>query len=122
MENKTGEKYIQFLAERNYDKLSGLFHKDVTARLLLPRGVFTFDTSDSLVSKMSTWFADSDPFELADSSITALGEKLGVRYKFKGSKNGENYFLEQQTYSKIVDGKIQSFDLICSGFQNRGLT
>ena len=116
MEN-IGERYVQLLAERNYDKMRELFHKDVTARVLIPAGLFTIYTSENLINKIRSWFADSDVFRLEDSGISDLGGKLGVRYKFRGRENGEDYIVEQQIFSNVVDGKISSFDLMCSGFQ-----
>ena len=32
--------------------------------------------------------------------------------------NGECYVVEQKKFSKILDGRITGFDLLCSGFQN----
>lgn len=118
MENNLGEKFVQYLTERNYENLVGLFHTDVTARLLIPGGLLTVYTSDNLMKKINGWFIDSDIFELVDSTITDLGGKIGIKYKFKGRENSKLYIVEQQTFSKISDGRINSFDLLCSGFQN----
>jgi hypothetical protein len=117
MGNNLGEKFIQFLADRNYNKMKELYHPDVTARLLIPGGLLTVYDSENLIKKISSWFADSEKFELVDSQVDELGGKLGVRYKFRGIENNEAYIVEQQTFLKIIDGKIHSFDLLCSGFQ-----
>jgi len=118
MDTNIGEKFIQYLAARDYEKMSGLFHDSVTARLLIPGGLLTVYTSESLMNKINGWFADSDIFELKDYIISQPGGKLGIRYRFTGRENGKSYIVEQQTFSRLLDGRITAFDLLCSGFQD----
>ena len=117
MDTIIGEKYIQYLSERNYDKLGELFQSNVIGRLLIPGGLLTVYTSENLIKKISSWFGESDVFELLESTVFDMGGKMDVKYKFKGRENGGWYIVEQQTFSKITEGKISIFDLLCSGFQ-----
>ena len=117
MTTEIGEKYIKFLSERDYVKMTELFDLNVTARFLVPAGLLTINTPENLISKINSWFCDSDHFELIKSDVVILGERIGVNYKFKCRENNEWFLVEQQTFSTILNGKIKFFALLCSGFQ-----
>lgn len=112
-----GENFLQKLQARDFDSLQDLFQSNVTGRLLITPGLMTVYDSTNLAKKIKSWFGNADHFELMNSKISFVADRLAVNYKFKLHENNVWYECEQQTFSEINDEKIKSFDLLCSGFQ-----
>jgi hypothetical protein len=69
------------------------------------------------MSNYRRWFGDTDHFNIESSQITRVGDRLHIGYRIRLREGGLWYVVEQQTYSRLEDGSITRFDLLCSGFQ-----
>ncbi len=112
-----GEQFLNLLRSKSFDQIPALFHPDATGRMLISSGLLTAYDAASISIRFKHWFGDSDPFELLSSEISSVGKMLAISYKFKAFENSCWYEVEQQTFSEITDGRIKSFNLLCSGFQ-----
>lgn len=112
-----GSMFLDALCARDYPRLGMSFHADVRSRLLIPRGLLTPPDRAALIKAFQQWFDDADCFELEQADITQIGARLAISYRMRLHENDVWYTVEQQTYSYVQHGRIEQFDLMCSGFQ-----
>ncbi len=63
------------------------------------------------------WFEDTDEFELLNSSVEPVADRLHVNYRFRLRKNLEWQIIEQQAYCVTSERQIEVMNLLCSGFR-----
>lgn len=112
-----GEQFMLCLRERDFDRLVGPFHPQVTCRLLIPSGLLTPVSAPTLMRYFRQWFGEADHFNIEGSHITRVGDRLHIGYHIRLREGGLWYLVEQQTYSQLDGDKITRFDLLCSGFR-----
>jgi hypothetical protein len=109
--------FLEGLADRDFERLSKCFHPHARARLLIPPGLMTPTNAVGIAGKFRQWFGDADVFELEESDITQMSDRLHISYRIRLREDGEWYLCEQQTYCIVEEGVIEAIDLICSGFR-----
>ncbi len=112
-----GEEIVQCLDTRDFEKLADRFHPQVRCRLLIPGGLMTPLGARGLIRYFEQWFGEADHFNVEDSQMTRVGDRLHVGYRLRLREGGVWYLVEQQTYSLLEEGSIVQFDLLCSGFR-----
>ncbi len=112
-----GREFAQAVAARDFERLARCFHAEVRGRLLTPSALAMPVSREALVAKYQDWFADADYTELVSSSCDLLGTRVAIGYRLRLRENGRRYLVAQQTYSRLEQGLITHFDLLCSGFQ-----
>ncbi len=112
-----GEQIVMCIRERDFERLACSFHPNVTSRLLIPSGLVTPIDISTLMSRFQQWFGDADLFDMEDTQITRISDRLHVGYRLRLREEGLWYSVEQQTYSHLEGGIITRFDLLCSGFR-----
>jgi hypothetical protein len=110
-----GEAFLEALGQRDFNSLYNLFQPNVRSRLMLPSGVMTPADAAGLAARFRDWFGAADPFEITGSEVSLIGDSLAVHYSLRLLEEGEWWVVQQKTYSKVVDGRIQFMDLLCSG-------
>jgi hypothetical protein len=115
---ETGQRFTAALAERDFHSLLAFFHPGVRARLLIPAGLVTPLDAAGLINKYRQWFGEAVFFEMQGVVITCVGRRLGIFHRVLLLKDADRWsVLEQQTYSSLANGRIERFDLLCSGFE-----
>lgn len=112
-----GTSFINALAKRDFDELTRCFHPNVKSRLLIPAALITPPDAKAVSARFRQWFGEADQFEMTDSRVSMLGNRLAMLYTLQ-LREGERWFVvQQQTYGDVRNGCIETFDLLCSGFQ-----
>ena len=115
-----GEDWIQAIAAGMPDRLARICHPEIKSGLLLPTRFVTLDTVIDLVAKFRQWFGECTDIQLQASRVAAIGERLGIFYRFLIQEQEDWYTIEQQLYCTLKDGQIEQLHLLCSGFQPVG--
>jgi hypothetical protein len=89
----------------------------VRSRLLMPGALAMPANREALIGKFRNWFGEADCMELVAASCDLLGMRVAIGYRLRVHENGRWYAVAQQTYSRLGQGLIEHFDLLCSGFQ-----
>ncbi len=112
-----GEDWIQAISEGTWERLEQFCLPEVVSQLLTPRRYLNFDNASDLVAKLRQWFGDCSHFQLEDSRVEQVGERLGIFSRFLLQKEGNWYVIEQQIFCTFQDERIAQINLLCSGFQ-----
>lgn len=112
-----GEGWIQAVSEGALDRLTQFCQPQVVSQLLTPKRFLTFDNASDLVAKYHDWYDQYTNFQLEQSRVARVGERLGIFYRLRLQNQGDWYRIEQQVYVTLKDGRVEKLHLLCSGFQ-----
>lgn len=119
MTRTVADEFVDALTAQDFDRLSECFAPDVEFHAVVPAtGSFREQTgADETADQFRRWFGDADPFELLESSITPIVDKVRLSYRLAACEEGKWHVVEQQAYATIGEGGIEKLDLACSGFR-----
>ena len=112
-------RFLEALALRDFAALASCLHPDLRFRALVPPGPFETAGAEQALSRFRTWFAGDDAFEVVDASIGQVGSRIYLRWRVRmrsASDPGSVRLVEQHAFASAGD-RIESLDLLCSGFQ-----
>jgi Ser/Thr protein kinase RdoA (MazF antagonist) len=105
------------VAGRDGVRLAAAVTDTVRLRALLPGGPIEEHGRDAVVARFGRWFAGMDAVALADSAGEALPGRLLIHYRLDLARRGTRWACTQTLVCKIVDGRLATIDLLCSGFR-----
>jgi hypothetical protein len=116
-----GGVFLEALANRDYRLLAGTLGPQVRFRAMLPPGPMDWEGADEVSGVFSSWFGDAEDFEVVDATVGEVGGRLHLSWRLRLRPApfgiGEGWHvIEQQAYADAGD-KIDSLDLLCSGFR-----
>lgn len=112
---------LDAFARRDYAALAACLDDDVVFRGLIPPGPFTVTGPADTADRFQKWFGGPSNFEIVDASIGQLGNRLYFRWRVRVSDEGTQARVAEQHLYATADDRIQSLDLLCSGFQTEGV-
>jgi hypothetical protein len=113
---QAGEAFLTALASRDFEQVKAAFHDQIHFRALVPSGIREGINAEEATTWLRRWFEDADEFELLNSSVDQVADRLHVAYRLRLRKNIEWQIIEQQAYCITNDGRIEVMNLLCSGF------
>ena len=105
------------VAGRDSDRLAAALTGTVRLRALLPGGPLEEHGRDAVVARFRRWFADMDTVEVVESAGQAVADRLLIHYRLGLTQRGTRWACTQTCVCKIVDGRLATIDLLCSGFR-----
>lgn len=111
--------FLDALARRDFLALQACLHPDVRLRALVPPGPFGTTGRSEAMDRFRGWFGGEDGFEVVDASIGQVGPRLYLRWRVRMSSAtdpGSSRLVEQHAFATAGE-RIESLDLLCSGFQ-----
>jgi len=113
-----GTGLITALAARDFSRLAGTLASDVRMRALIPPGFVELSGAEDAVARFAAWFGDAEELELLRSGSDRLSDRLHVSYTLRVTKPGDVPKLVEQHLLCTFDGnRINSLDLVCTGFR-----
>jgi hypothetical protein len=114
-----GAALIAALAERDFSRLAETLTPDVRMRALIPPGLVEVSGAESAAAKFSSWFGNAETFELIRSRSDTVADRQHVFYRLRIKKPGDAPKLVEQHLLCALEGdRINSFDLVCTGFRS----
>jgi hypothetical protein len=114
-------RFIDGLANRDFDAVVGALTDDVAFRALLPRRVLDLHGRDAVRSTFDTWFGGAERWELAEAVVGEVGGRIHLRWRLRLTNPdiGPGTFLvEQLVYADAgPDGRLRDVALLCTGFR-----
>ena len=105
------------VAGRDSARLAAAVTDTVRLRALLPGGPIEEHGRDAVVARFGRWFADLDAVDLVESAGEAIADRLLIHYRLDLTQRGTRWACSQTSICKIVDGRLATIDLLCSGFR-----
>jgi hypothetical protein len=111
---------LEALASRDFDRMTDCFAPAATMRALLPSGPAECAGAPQIVDRIRTWFGSAEAFEVLDGTVGEVGGRMHVSWRLRMHPTpwGDDawHVIEQQAYVE-AGARIDSIDLLCSGFQ-----
>ena len=105
------------VACRDRDLLAAALTDTVRLRALLPGGLVESHGRDAVVARFVGWFDDMDTVELVESAGEEVADRLLIHYRLDLAQRGTHWACTQTSICKLVDGRLATIDLLCSGFR-----
>ena len=105
------------MAGRNSTRLAAAVTDNVRLRAMLPGGPIEEHGRDAVVARFGKWFADMDTVDLVESAGEAVADRLLIHYRLDLAQRGTRWACTQTSICKIIDGRLATINLLCSGFR-----
>ena len=105
------------VAGRDSAGLAAAVTGTVRLRALLPGGPIEEHGRDAVIARFGGWFAGMDTIDLVESAGEAVAGRLLIHYRLDLARRGTRWACTQTLVCKIVDGRLATIDLLCSGFR-----
>ena len=114
----TSHRFLELLAERDFERLAASLASDAHARFLLPHGLEEYDGRDAIVGRIKSWFGSAIVFDLTSSTEDEVGMRHRISWRFNVVwDGGSRDVIEQLVYLNVGPQGVERIDLLCSGFQ-----
>jgi hypothetical protein len=110
---------LDALAQRDFDAMRTLLAEDVRFRALVPPGAFELHTADEVAATFRRWFGGEDDFEVLEATLGEVGSRPYARWRVRmwpPGRAADSRVAEQHVFTTGT-GRVESLDLLCSGFQ-----
>ena len=105
------------VAGRDSAGLAAAVTGTVRLRALLPGGPIEEHGRDAVVARFGGWFDGMDTVDLVESAGETIADRLLIHYRLDLAQRGTRWACTQTLVCKIVDGRLATIDLLCSGFR-----
>lgn len=114
----TVARFLDALAARDFDAVGACFAADARLRALVPARLRDEEGPDAIRDRFAYWYGGLGDFELTTAEAEVFADRIRVRYAACGvhPKDGP-VVQEQEGYATVVDGKIATLNVVCSGFR-----
>jgi hypothetical protein len=112
-----GQAFMEALSVRDFERLQTSFQEGVQFRALMPTGIRGALGAAEAVLWLRRWFGDADEFEVLNSSVDLVANRLHFVYSFRLHKHGEWQIIDQEAYCTVSDSQIDVMYLVSSGFR-----
>jgi hypothetical protein len=111
---------LEALANRDFDRLADCLTPAATMRALVPSGLRECTDASQIIDAIRGWFGGAEEFEVLDGTVGEVGGRVHVAWRLRMHPTpwGDDtwHVIEQQAYLRAGE-RIESIDLLCSGFQ-----
>lgn len=121
MQPPTNGRLVHAMSCRDFTAFEACLADDAHLRALVPSGPFELDGAATITKRFETWFGGADDFALLEASAGSVGAKRYLRWRLRLSPPGQperGRVAEQHLFLTGTD-RIESIDLLCSGFQTQ---
>jgi hypothetical protein len=105
------------VARRDSIQLAAAVTDTVRLRALLPGGPIEEHGRDAVLARFAEWFAGMDAVGLVESAGQAVADRVLIHYRLDLVRRDTRWACTQTLVCKVVDGRLATIDLLCSGFR-----
>jgi hypothetical protein len=111
------ERLVTAISVRDFDEIERCLAPNVHFRALVPELLREHDNAAESVERLRLWWSDADLFELVESHVEEVADRVGLSYRIRCREDGEWYLVEQLGYAEVENGLVVDLSLVCSGFR-----
>lgn len=110
---------VEAIGRRDYDGIAGCFAPDAEMRVLTPRQLREHSGPAEAVDRFRTWFGETEGFELLDSDVEQVADRVRIRWHTRGRDPEQGWQENDHTgYAALdADGLIVALNISCAGFR-----
>ncbi len=118
MSRSVADELLAGIAERDYERIASCFAPSARLRALTPQRLREEDGPEAIAARYRYWLDALEGFELVESSVTPVADRLRLLYRFRGRHPVEGpQENEHAAYAAVEGGRIVRLDLSCAGFR-----
>lgn len=107
---------LDAIAGRDFAGIEACFAPDARMRALVPARLRDEEGAGAIVARMRFWWEEGDEFELVDSELEPVADRIRFRWRIRHSDPERGPCLQEQSgYLAVEDGRIATLNLVCSG-------
>ena len=118
---RLGHEIVAAIADRDWSRFAACLAPDVTFRAVVPSRAEPFREHvgpDAAAAQMARWFDGGEAYDLIDSTVEMVADRLHVGYRATGVDDGTWYLVEQHLVATVADGRAIYVNLLCTGFRD----
>ena len=115
----TSGRFLDALTRRNFAAMADCLSVAARMRAVTPVRELDLSGPSEISERFGMWFGDAAEFEVVEASLGAVGTRIHMRWRIRTSGRGGTTpaeIVEQHVFA-TVGHRIESLDLVCSGFQ-----
>lgn len=113
-----GERLLDAIAERDYERIAACFAEDASFRVLTPGPLRELAGPSEAADRYRAWLDTLEGYEVLESDAVAIADRARIRYRFRGRDPEKGWQLNEHTgYAAVRDNRISSLILTCAGFR-----
>ncbi len=106
------------IAERDFERIARCFAEDGSMRVLTPGPLRELSGADEAAGRYRHWLETLEGFELLDGDVEEIGDRVRIRYRFRGRDPEKGWQLNEHTgYAKVEGERIAALNVTCTGFR-----
>ena len=107
------------IGRRDLEEISGCFAPAASVRILTPHQLREHSGPDEAASRFRAWFEAMEAFELLDSDVHQIADRVRIRWHTRGRDAQKGLQENEHTgYAEIGgDGLIVALNVSCAGFR-----
>jgi len=116
LSQETAESFVAALSRRDFAGLAALTSPTAPIRALTPSGLTSGTGPAFMEERFDTWFGGDDRFTVEETTVASAGEKLHLCWRIaRTGSDGSVRKAEQRAFARVSD-RIDSLDLVCTGY------
>ena len=115
-----GKSFLTAFAARDWAALEAVFASEAQLRAVIPKSEHPFRDrtgAAACANQIRVWFQDADVFEILDSDVTTLVDRVHLQYRVRVHEPEGWSIVEQHLYLTPGADGIRFCNLLCSGFR-----
>jgi len=110
---------VDAITTRDFGALEEALAPDARMRALLPAELTERRGSKEIAAQIEGWFGGAEPFEVLSATVEPLPDKFAITYRFRLTRPAaeRETVIEQHLFAVAPNGKVETIDLVCSGFR-----
>jgi hypothetical protein len=110
------QRLVDAIAARDFDAIEACFAPDARMRALVPARVREEEGAAAIVARMRFWWEDAEPFEVEDSELEPVADRIRLRWRVYGHDAEDGWWRQEQSgYLAVEDSRIATLNVVCSG-------
>lgn len=114
-------RFVDGLAARDFDLLTGTLAAGVRFRALLPSRVLDLKGTDAVRSTFVRWFGGAERWEMVEAVVGEVGGRVHLHWRVRLTNPDigvGTLLVEQQVYADAgADGRLHDVALLCTGYR-----
>ena len=114
-----GYRLLDAIGRRDFDEIETCFAPGASVRILTPHQLRALSGPVEAASRFRTWFEEMEAFELLDSDVSEIADRVRIRWHTLGRDARKGLQENEHTgYAEIGgDGLIVALNVSCAGFR-----
>ena len=118
MDTTAAAELLAGIATRDFARIDACFAADAVMRALTPHRLREERGAAAIGALYRFWLEPLDGFEVLDSDVVPIADRVRVRYHFHGRDPEKGWQENEHTaYAELAYGLIVALNLSCAGFR-----